>query len=567
MIKALVYLALFFAVAWAGAWVADRPGVVTVDWQGLRMQAELMPVLVGLVVVVVLAVIAWQVFRLVMKSPSLTAKYMQRRRRDKGFDVLSQGLIALGAGNIPRAKKMGLEADKLLRGDEPAAKLLLAQASQLSGNSEESRRRFEAMLEDPRTKSVGLHGLFVEAEREQEPAAAAHFAKEALQLVPGLKWAGKAVLGYQAVSGNWEAALETLSKNHAAKLIGKPSYRRNRAVLLCARALELEDKEPERARILAVEAHGLAVDLVPAAQVAARLLVLKGDMRKASKVLEATWKAAPHPDIAEGYLKVRAGDSAQDRLKRAHHLDGLRSNTSEGALAVAVAALDARKFDVAREHLTRVLRSEPTQRAFLLMADLDELESGDQGRVREWLSRALKAPQDKVWVADGFVSAHWAPVSPRTGRLDAYRWQVPEGTGGEAAVVEHIDEDLLRPLGVIEHEEATKAQDQDVRVEKMPVAEVTPVAPAAADQSLDRSERANKRENSAPVADGHLLDQGKGTGETVEAVPVAEPIKAKQNGQAEEQLVEFPLHRAPDDPGVESAESAKSKDADFRYLR
>jgi HemY protein len=39
--------------------------------------------------------------------------------------------------------------------------------------------------------------------------------------------------------------------------------------------------------------------------------------------------------------------------------------------------------------------------------------------------RAVRALHDPVWTADGYVSDHWRPVSPVTGRLDAFQWQTP----------------------------------------------------------------------------------------------------------------------------------------------
>ncbi len=70
---------------------------------------------------------------------------------------------------------------------------------------------------------------------------------------------------------------------------------------------------------------------------------------------------------------------------------------------------------------------EPREAAFLLLADIEEAETGDQGRVRHWLAQALKAPRDPAWVADGFVSDKWLPVSPVTGQLDAFEWKAPFG--------------------------------------------------------------------------------------------------------------------------------------------
>jgi HemY protein len=39
--------------------------------------------------------------------------------------------------------------------------------------------------------------------------------------------------------------------------------------------------------------------------------------------------------------------------------------------------------------------------------------------------RAVRARLDPAWTADGYVSDRWRPVSPVTGRLDAFQWQTP----------------------------------------------------------------------------------------------------------------------------------------------
>ena len=59
------------------------------------------------------------------------------------------------------------------------------------------------------------------------------------------------------------------------------------------------------------------------------------------------------------------------------------------------------------------------------MAEIEQRESGDEGRAREWMARAMRAPRDPAWTADGIVSDRWMPVSPVSGRLDAFQWKVP----------------------------------------------------------------------------------------------------------------------------------------------
>ncbi|MGH6924450.1 MAG: heme biosynthesis protein HemY, partial [Propylenella sp.] len=209
------------------------------------------------------------------------------------------------------------------------------------------------------------------------------------------------------------------------RIIDKRTARRQRAVILAAKALAKEDGEPDAARAAAIEAHDLANDLVPAAVVAGRLLARQGDIRRAARVLETAWKAGPHPEIADAYLHVRSGDSATDRLKRAETLFHMRPHGDEGRHAVARAALDARDFSRAREMLTPLVTERPTQKALILMAELEEAETGDSGRARGWLSRAVYAPRDPVWTADGVVLEEWAATSPATGNLDAVEWKVP----------------------------------------------------------------------------------------------------------------------------------------------
>jgi HemY protein len=71
-----------------------------------------------------------------------------------------------------------------------------------------------------------------------------------------------------------------------------------------------------------------------------------------------------------------------------------------------------------------------------LMAEL-EMAQGDEGRAREWMARALNARRDPAWTADAFVSDHWLPISPVSGRLDAFEWKDPLAGEDHGTVIEH----------------------------------------------------------------------------------------------------------------------------------
>ncbi len=279
---------------------------------------------------------------------------MSKRRQQLGIEALSSGMIALGAGDKAAAMRSAIQARKSLP-NEPLTHLLRAQAAQISGDRTTARRIFEAMLAAPDTEQLGLRGLFLEAQRVGETEAARHFAERAVALNPKLNWAVDALFELQCRQEDWAGALETLAVARKNGHVERPAADRRRAVLLAAQAQTAEENEPERALTLALEAHGLAPNLVPPATIAGRLLASRGNTPRAAKILQRTWSRSPHPDLATVYAYARIGDSPRDRLERVKQLAALTPNSIEGPIAVAAAAIEAHQYDDARDALAPLL--------------------------------------------------------------------------------------------------------------------------------------------------------------------------------------------------------------------
>jgi HemY protein len=408
------------------------------------------------------------------------------------------------------ARRAADEAARL-QPNAPLALLLDAQSAQMAGDRAGAERAFRAMTRRDETRLLGLRGLYIEAQRRNDPTAARRFAEEAMKASPAaLGWAGQAVLDERCAAGDWAGALEALEVMR--KGLDKADYRRKRAVLLAARAQSLQEIDRDASRDAALEAVKLAPDLVPAAALAGRRLAEAGETRRARRILERAWEASPHPDIAEAFADVRLGDSARERLARMQKLADKAPGQREGALAVARAALAARDFATARAALEPYLAA-PTQRVAALMAEIESAEHGDTGRAREWMSRAVRASGDPVWTAEGVISDHWLPVSP-SGRLDGFAWRVPLAEIGNTRPVIEVMPPEPKP------------------VPSEP--EVLPFVPEPAAKTADA--RADLPASPAEPASGPA-----GAAAPAKAVPEkpAEPV--------------IPLMHAPDDPGPGAA--------------
>ena len=181
-----------------------------------------------------------------------------------------------------------------------------------------------------------------------------------MALNPKLAWAVDALFDLQCRQSDWAGALETLAiarkHGHIERVEGRPPPR---GAARPRRRRPPRRADPERALTLALEAHALAPDLVPAAAIAGRLLASRGNTPRAAKILQRTWSRSPHPDLATAYAYARIGDSPRDRLDRVKQLAALSPNSIEGPIAVGDAAIEARQYDEARTALEPLLHGAP----------------------------------------------------------------------------------------------------------------------------------------------------------------------------------------------------------------
>jgi HemY protein len=544
MIRIILFLLLIALGAAGAAWVAEQPGDVVLFLGDLKISTTLPRFLLGLGIVVVASVMLWTILRGLWRMPVRIRKNRRERRHARGRHAITQGLLAIGHGDSTAARAHA-EVARRHAAQDPLALLLHAQSAQLDGDRDGAQRAFRAMAEREDTRLLGLRGLFIEAQRADDPVAAVMIAEEALKVSPSSSWASHAVLGFCCAKGDWAGALSILDNNQSSGLIDKATYRRQRGVLLTARALELANVDRDLSRESAMEAVKLAPTLVPAAVLASKYESEAHQVRRSMRIVETAWLAQPHPDLADAYAHVKLGDSARQRLVRVETLAAKAPGHIEGALAIARAGIDASEFTRAREALAPFIAT-PTQRVALLMAEVERTEHGDSGRARAWTLRAVRALHDPAWTADGYVSDRWRPVSPVTGRLDAFQWQTPVAAlpsdKGPAIESSPFEEAMLatphravvlEPPAPVDSEPVTPAAEptplaaQDnappptAVAEPAPAMAPTPASPPAAEP--------------APVAAAPLFRTRQ---DIPKAVPT--PIPAV-----------IPIIRPPDDPGID----------------
>ncbi|UYN94948.1 MAG: heme biosynthesis protein HemY [Enhydrobacter sp.] len=434
--KTTLRLFLWFAVAAvamvAAAWLADRPGTVTAEWHGWRLDTSVGVVLIAVLLMILSGIVLWLLYRWIVGAPGALLEGWGESRRRRGYRELTQGLAAVAAGDGAEAQKHARKAEQLLS-EPPLTLLLSAQAAQLAGDRDGARRAFTAMLEDEQTTFLGLRGLIAQALRDGDQAKALECAERAFRLRPQTPWVVHSLFDMQAQVGQWKAAQETLDAGLRTRVVTQDKGRTLKALLLVERSRAAErDGHDADALALARDAFALAPERIAVTQRLAEMQIKKNDSRHALKTLERGWALAPHPDLAALYLKAAGEADPLKRIAVVRRLTSHKPDDLESHLALAQASLEAGLWGEARRYLETAGGAHPPVRVCRLMAEVEERAQSDQAKIHEWLAKAAEAPADRSWrcAACGAHHETWRSVCESCGAFGTLHWRAP-GTYGQ----------------------------------------------------------------------------------------------------------------------------------------
>lgn len=435
MFRALRFLVLLALLIAAVLWLTDSPGEIRAQWRGYEVHtsAALMFAVVALLMIVSAGVYrAWVALR---HTPGTIAAAWRERRRRRGYEALTRGMVAVAAGDPAEAQKHSKRAEVLLN-EPPLTMLLSAQAAQLGGDDKAAEGFFKAMSERPETEFLGLRGLLSQALNKGDRERALDLARRAYRLRPASEWVAATLFDLQAQSGQWLDASVTNDELGRRRLVDRATADRRKGVLAFEQARQARANGDPAAEFKHLrQAHDLAPDLIPAAARLAHLLAADGKERRAVGLIEKAWITVPHPDLARVYLTARRADDALAAVKAMERLARANPDHPESHLALAQAALDAALWGEARKHLDLVLGAAAHDgyagRALRMLAAVEEGEAENPAQAREWLLRAAMADPDNAWVCGtcGNAAADWTVTCSNCGQFDGYSWRTPPHAG------------------------------------------------------------------------------------------------------------------------------------------
>ncbi len=437
LIKILAFVAFVIAATFGVTMLMDMQGGAQITFGGSEITLSVLQIAIGfLLLIVAVAIGLWvlkflfAVLRFINGDDTAISRYFNKNRQRKGYDALSESMIALASGDAKVAMTQASKANRLLARPE-LTNVLTAQAAELAGDKAKAEETYKALLTDERTRFVGVRGLMQQKLAAGDTETALQLAKKAFEIKPRHIETQDVLLRLQAESNDWAGARSTLTQKLRLGAMPRDVYKRRDAVLALSEARDiLDDDKPIEARETAIEANRLSPDLIPAAVMAARGYIEQGNAKYATRVLKKAWDTKPHPDLAAAFAEIVPTESATERLKRFSALTRLRPEHAETRMLLAELNIAAEDFPEAKRSLGDLIETEPTARNLTLMAAIERGQGAEEAVVRGWLTRALTASRGPQWCCDNCQQVHpsWMPVCSNCHAFDTLSWRTPNNS-------------------------------------------------------------------------------------------------------------------------------------------
>ena len=164
-LKILIFFAIVLAVTLGVLQLSETGDGLTLVYGGTEYTLGPVQTLIAVTVTVLLGWLAVRLLglllafvRFLLGDETAVSRYFARSRERKGYEALSEGMLAVASGEGRLAQDKAARAAKLLDNAQ-ATSLLAAQAAEIAGDNARAAEIYRGLLSDARTRFVGVRGL------------------------------------------------------------------------------------------------------------------------------------------------------------------------------------------------------------------------------------------------------------------------------------------------------------------------------------------------------------------------------------------------------------------------
>jgi len=347
------------------------------------------------------------------------------QNKEKGYNAFVSGIIALANKDYKRAilesKKISNHLD-----DNPSLVLLLkSEIFKVEKKYDELSVVYENMSKNKHTENLGYRGMMEQYLRAQDYHHAFIYGERLFNNNPFIEKIYDTLVSIIAKTNNWQQLLIISDRAFSKKIIDKKVYEENKSIGFFEIAKIKQLSEIEESLKYMQKALKFRKNFPPYIKLYINLLIQNKNYNLAKKSIKKAWNEVPHAEYKESMLSL-AAHLEIEMSELVKYIAGASYKNEESIILMVEAFVESKKWDDARNQIKDLLDVRPKKEVCLLMAKIEEGDSGDVQKINAWTQRAKDGAANNIWICTISKKSQqtWSSVS-EAGYFNSLEWRQP----------------------------------------------------------------------------------------------------------------------------------------------
>ena len=347
------------------------------------------------------------------------------QNKEKGYNAFVSGMIALANKDYKRAilesKKISNHLD-----DNPSLALLLkSEIFKVEKKYDELSVVYENMSKNKHTENLGYRGMMEQYLRAQDYHHAFIYGERLFNNNPFIEKIYDTLVSIIAKTNNWQQLLIISDRAFSKKIIDKKVYEENKSIGFFEIAKIKQLSEIEESLKYMQKALKFRKNFPPYIKLYINLLIQNKNYNLAKKSIKKAWNELPNAEYKESILSL-AAHLEIEMSELVKYIAGTSYKNEESIILMVEAFVESKKWDDARNQIKDLLDVRPKKEVCLLMAKIEEGDSGDVQKINAWTQRAKDGAANNIWICTISKKSQqtWSSVS-EAGYFNSLEWRQP----------------------------------------------------------------------------------------------------------------------------------------------
>lgn len=421
-------------------------GKVSIEWLDYQINLPVAVLIAFVLVFFGILNLVYKILNWLMHFPEKYSNFLLKKRKNKGHQLLLDGITAIAAGQAKEAKDF-VSLSRELIPDYPLTVFIEAQCAQITGDTDTANQYFKRMIKDQRLMFLGLRGLFNQAKNKQNFIEAKDLLIEAHKIRPDSPWVLEEILTVDIILAK-QGQFKSLAKTGVPRYLSKEVWSRHQAAISWLKFNNQKNflSEDEKIEILEDIYNNEKKWIMPAFYFA-ELLIKKQNFNKAQKVIISIFKHNPHRYFYDLWKSVNNKMDVMDLYQSFEKLISNNPNSYESLFIMSKISIEADLVGQSKHYVNQLLEKNPTKEAYEMMVSIEKInpQKFDKVNIEDILKKAINTNSNYKWICGscGNEPEEWNVSCCKCESFDQIQWSNDYFTNKKSGSIDVIEYQIV----------------------------------------------------------------------------------------------------------------------------